>query len=100
MHIHWGLEIVLSNLESLHENKTWNNNNFTIKSVDLLGAAVDDEEVSTNPIDILTDLTNLGIPKSDYGQAIEAVVTNFTNYFSSKDNTLEPKPQKTDLSIF
>ena len=33
-----GARVVLSNLESLHENKTWNNNNFTIKSVDLLGA--------------------------------------------------------------
>ena len=35
-----GARVVLSNLESLHENKTWNNNNFTIKSVDLLGAAL------------------------------------------------------------
>ena len=95
-----GARVVLSNLERLHENKTWNNNNFTIKSVDLLGAAVDDEEVSTNPIDILTDLTNLGTPKSDYGQAIEAVVTNFTNYFSSKDNTLEPNPEKPIYPFF
>jgi len=59
-----------------------------------LGAAIDDEEVSTNPIDILIDLTNVGTPKSDYGQAIEAVVTNFTNSFSSKDNMLEPNPEK------
>jgi hypothetical protein len=72
----------------------WNENNLTIKSVDLLGAAVDDEEVSTNPQDILIDQTNWGTPKSDYGQAIEAVVTNFTNSFSSKDNMLEPNPEK------
>ena len=85
-----GAIVVLSSLDSLHENQTWNNNNFNIKSTDLLGAAVDDEEVSTNPIDILNDPTNLGTPKSDYGQAIEVVVTNFTNFFSSKDNTLEP----------
>ena len=89
-----GARVVLSSLESLHENQTWNNNNFTIKSVDLLGATVDDEEVSTNPVDILIDPTNLGTPKSAYGQAIEAVVTNFTNSFSSKDNMLEPNPEK------
>ena len=51
-------------------------------------------------IDILIDLTNLGTPKSDYGQAIEAVVTNFTNYFSSKDNTLEPNPEKPIYPFF
>jgi pimeloyl-ACP methyl ester carboxylesterase len=89
-----GARVVLNSLESLHKNQTWNGNNFTIKSVDLLGAAVDDEEVSTNPQDILIDLTNLGTPKSDYGQAIEAVVMNFTNSFSTKDNTLEPNPEK------
>ena len=35
-----GARVVLSNLDSLHKNQTWNNNNFTIKSVDLLGATV------------------------------------------------------------
>ena len=89
-----GARVVLSSLDSLHKNQTCNNNNFTIKSVDLLGAAVDDEEVSTNPQDILIDQTNWGTPKSDYGHAIEAVVTNFTNSFSSKDNLLEPNPEK------
>jgi esterase/lipase superfamily enzyme len=49
-----GARVVLSSLDILHENQTWNNNNnnnFTIKSTDFLGAAVDDEEVSTNPIE-------------------------------------------------
>jgi hypothetical protein len=59
-----------------------------------LGVTVDDEEVSANPQDILIDQTNWGTPKSDYGQAIEAVVTNFTNSFSSKDTMLEPIPEK------
>jgi len=81
-----GARVVLSSLDSLH--------NFTIKSVDLLGAAVDDEEVSTNPQDVLIDQTNWGTPKSDYGQAIETEVTNFTNSFSRKDNLLEPNPEK------
>jgi pimeloyl-ACP methyl ester carboxylesterase len=95
-----GARVVLSSLESLHQNQTWNKNNFTIKSVDLLGAAVDDEEVSTNPGDILIDPTNFGTPKSAYGQAIEAVVTNFTNFFSSKDNTLEPNLEKPIYPFF
>jgi hypothetical protein len=95
-----GARVVLSSLDALYKNQTWNSNSFTIKSVDLLGAAVDDEEVSTNPIDILNDPTNLGTPKSDYGQAIEAVVTNFRNYFSSKDNTLEPNPEKPIYPFF
>jgi hypothetical protein len=77
----------------LHENETWNKNNFTIKSVDLLGAAVDDEEVSTNPQDILIDQTNCGTPKSDYGQAIETEVTNFTNSINSEGYILEPTPE-------
>jgi pimeloyl-ACP methyl ester carboxylesterase len=95
-----GARIVLSSLDSLHENQTWNNNNFNIKSTDLLGAAVDDEEVSTNPDDILIDPTNFGTPKSAYGQAIQAVVTNFTNFFSSKDNTLEPNLEKPIYPFF
>jgi pimeloyl-ACP methyl ester carboxylesterase len=95
-----GARVVLSSLDSLHENQTWNNNNFNIKSTDLLGAAVDDEEVSTNPDDILIDPTNFGTPKSAYGQVIEAVVTNFTNFFSSKDNTLEPNLEKPIYPFF
>ena len=88
-----GARVVLSSLESLHENETWNKNNFTIKSVDLLGAAVDDEEVSTNPQDILIDQTNWGAPKSDYGHAIETEVTNFTISINGEDYILEPIPE-------
>ena len=95
-----GARAVLSSLESLHQNQTWNKNKFTIKSVDLLGAAVDDEEVSTHPGDILIDPTNFGTPKLAYGQAIKTVVTNFTNFFSSKDNTLEPNLEKPIYPFF
>jgi hypothetical protein len=95
-----GAKVVVSSLDTLYKNETWNSNNFTIASVDLLGAAVDDEEVSTNHIDILNDPTNLGSPKSDYGQAIAAVVTNFTNFYSSKDNTLEPNFEKPIYPFF
>jgi hypothetical protein len=69
-------------------------NNFIIESVDLLGAAVDDEEVSNTTQDVLIDQTNWGSPKSDYGHAIETEVKNFTNYFSSEDYMLEPIPEK------
>ncbi len=81
---------VVSSLESLHENPQWNTNNSKIKSVHFIGAAVDDEEVSTRPEFILIDETNWGSPKSDYGQAIRSEVINFTNLFSSNDNLLKP----------
>ncbi|MGH9976299.1 MAG: alpha/beta hydrolase [Nitrososphaeraceae archaeon] len=85
-----GARVVLSSLDSLHDNPLWYKTNFQIKSIHLLGAAVDDEEVSNRSEFITIDPTNWGSPKSDYGQAIEAEVTNFTNLFSSKDNLLRP----------
>jgi|SRR5918999_559509 pimeloyl-ACP methyl ester carboxylesterase len=85
-----GARVVLSSLDSLNKNQTWNNGNFTIASVHLMAAAVDDEEVSMYPKDILNDLTNWGSPKSDYGRAIQEEVIKFDNLFSIKDNVLEP----------
>ena len=85
-----GARVVLSSLDSLHDNPLWYKNNLKIKSVHLLGAAVDDEEVSNRSEFIIIDQTNWGSPKSDYGQAIEAEVINFANLFSSKDNLLRP----------
>jgi hypothetical protein len=87
-----GARVVLSGLDSLLMNKTWNDSNFKLSSVHLIGAAVDNEEVSTKREDILIDTTNLGSPKSDYGQAIAKEVNKFYNLFSSKDNLLEPDP--------
>ena len=49
----------------------WKNNGFKIASVHLMGAAVDDEEVSKNPLDISSDSTNANTVKSAYGKAIE-----------------------------
>jgi esterase/lipase superfamily enzyme len=47
-----GARLVLSALNSLHnENQEWNNKNFKVASVHLMGAAVDDEEPSKNYID-------------------------------------------------
>lgn len=47
-----GSRVILSALQYLHENPVWNNNtnNFKIASVHLMGAAVDNEEVSINSI--------------------------------------------------
>jgi hypothetical protein len=87
-----GARIILSSLESLHKNAIWNNNNYQITSVHLLGAAVDNEEVSKNIKDILFDGTNIGSVKtSAYGESIEQEVTDFYNLYSPNDNYLEPK---------
>ena len=67
--------------------------NYKIASVHLLGAAVDDEEVSKNPKDVLDDFTNWGTTKSDYGLAIEKVVDQFYNLFNPEDNVFEPNPK-------
>ena len=84
-----GARIILSSLDSLHKNATWNNSNFKVASVDLLGAAVDNEEVTMNPGDILVDKTNRGSPKSDYGGAIQEEVVRFYNLYNPKDNVFE-----------
>ena len=84
-----GARVILSSLDSLHKNATWNNSNFKVASVDLLGATVDDEEVTLNPGDILVDRTNWGSPKSDYGGAIQEEVVRFYNLYNPKDNVFE-----------
>ncbi len=89
-----GARVVLSAIESLHNNPIWNNNsnNFTITSVNLMGAAVDDEEVSTNPLDILSDSTNSNSVKFAYGKAIQDEVIKFFNMNNPEDNALESLP--------
>ena len=95
-----GARVVLNSLDSLHKNPLWNNKNFKIKSVHFMGAAVDDEEVSSRSEFILIDQTNWGSAKSDYGQAIQEEVINFYNLFSSKDNMLEPFPDLPSVPIY
>ena len=41
-----GARVVLSSLDNLNNNQRWNDNNFTIASVHLMGAAVDNEKIS------------------------------------------------------
>lgn len=72
-----GARVILNSLESLHDNhQAWNDANYTIASVHLIGAAVDDEEVSTD--------SALG-----FGGHIQEEVEEFHNKFSPEDNILE-----------
>jgi hypothetical protein len=100
-----GSRVILSALESLHENPVWNNstNNFKIASVHLMGAAVDNEEVSMNAIDHfnypgwgqgpLGCFPNHYYPgdgvKFPYGNAINGEVVKFYNLINPQDNVLE-----------
>lgn len=87
-----GARVALSSLDSLLRNSTWNNGNFTLASVHLLAAAVDNEEMSKDPTDIVADPTNAYSVKSAYGKAIEEEVVRFYNLRSSEDNVLEMYP--------
>jgi pimeloyl-ACP methyl ester carboxylesterase len=86
-----GARVILSTLDSLHSNTIWNNQNFKIKSVHLMGAAVDNEEVSTNPADIPDDPPFVGVAgiKSAYGVSIQDEVARFYNLFDGEDNALQ-----------
>lgn len=82
-----GAMVVLSSLDSLHNNQIWNDNNFAIASVHLMGAAADNEEISKN-------LSDTGDSPNDdaivYGQAIEEEVRHFYNLYNPEDDALEP----------
>lgn len=87
-----GARVALNALDYLNKNRDWNDNNFRITSVHLMGAAVDDEEVSKDPNDILIDTTNLDTNKikSAFGKAIENEVVRFYNLFNPEDDVLGP----------
>jgi hypothetical protein len=80
-----GARVLLESLHSLYNSHAWNSNNFKISSVHLMGAAVDDGEVSKNAADVSSD----GI-KSAYGKPIEKEVSHFYNLFNLEDDALEP----------
>ena len=74
-----GAAVVNSTLIAINNNQTLNNNvsnnnNFNIKSVHLLGAAIDRSVVASN---------------TSLGKAIENVVDNFYNLRNPEDNMLE-----------
>ena len=88
-----GARVILSTLDSLNKDRIWNsaNNNFNITSVNLMGAAVDDEEVSKDSIDHFNPPESMqpnGV-KFAYGKAIEEEVDRFYNLFDPQDNILQ-----------
>jgi hypothetical protein len=93
-----GARVALSSLENLHMNQQWNDKNFKITTIHLMGAAVDDEEVAQSPSYIIDNPSALldinewydayGI-KSAYGNAIEEEVVKFYNLFDPQDNALQ-----------
>jgi esterase/lipase superfamily enzyme len=69
-----GARVVLNALQSLHNNQEWRNEKFKVTSVHLLGGAVDNEEVSKDSWDIVSDPTNFNgtfTMKFPYGNAIQ-----------------------------
>ena len=96
-----GSRVVLSSLEylSTHQNTFVNQSSKIIKSVHLMGAAVDNEEVSLNSIAGFNNpfpwfaIPSCTIDKSGvkfaYGNAIQEVVEDFYNLVNSDDNVLQ-----------
>jgi hypothetical protein len=90
-----GSRVILSTLDNLRtlmakDNNT--NNDFKIASVHILGAAVDNEEVSKNSIkhyNLPSWLHDSSDVKKAYGQVIGQVVSKFYNLFNPADNVLE-----------
>lgn len=100
-----GSRVILSALQNLHENSAWNDptNNFKITSIHLMGAAVDDEEVSMNTINEFNQpswgqaplgcypnhyYTGNGV-KFPYGTTIAEEVVKFYNLINPEDNVLQ-----------
>jgi len=82
-----GSRVTLSALQWIHDNIKEQNNNNTLKeitSVHLMGAAVNNDQISTNPNDCISYTPYL--PCS--GEAIQSEVGYFSNLFNPEDNTL------------
>ena len=80
-----GSRVILSSLDGLANS---NQLQYKIASVNLMGAAVDNDEVSKNPNDVLiADNDNI---KSAYGKDIEKTVLKFYNLVNTEDDALEP----------
>jgi hypothetical protein len=85
-----GAMVVLSALQDLTGNQEWNisggsgSSIFKVESVHLMGAAVDDEQISTDSSDTDDDPGD-----KMYGHSIESLVVGFYNLFDTQDNALE-----------
>ena len=101
-----GSRVVVEAIRNLDGNLQWNHQQQKLLSVDLLGAAIDDEEVSTNPNDRNDDKYQ---PRADaydptiksiYGDAIERQVIQFHNWYNPEDDVLEPEPDCISIGFF
>jgi hypothetical protein len=69
-----GAQVILNALDHLRNDCIWNNRGYAISPVHLLGAAVDDEEISA---------------RSSFGIAIQNELDEFHNKFNPEDDILE-----------
>jgi hypothetical protein len=83
-----GSRVTLSALESLYTN----DKNSIIESVHLLGAAIDDEQISLNSQDCAKNVPKLECS----GEAINSTTKIFFNLYNSEDNMLTPFFSGTD----
>jgi hypothetical protein len=83
-----GSRVIFSALHSLtqdNNNTEWNINNFKITSIHLMGAAIDDEQVSTNANDCMPNRPPL--PCS--GNVTSSEVETLYNLINAEDNLLQ-----------
>lgn len=80
-----GSRVIFSGLENLHHNLSWNNQNYTLNSVHLLGAAIDYNQHSKNPTDCIVNQNSLNCS----GVVIQDEVESFYNLFNPQDNMLQ-----------
>jgi pimeloyl-ACP methyl ester carboxylesterase len=79
-----GARVLLSTLENLFRG---NELLYKIESVNLMGAAVDNDEISKNPDDVFD--SNYDNTKFAFGEAIERTVSKFYNLVNAEDDVLE-----------
>jgi hypothetical protein len=83
-----GTMVIFNALAILDTNQEWNSNNFKIASIHLMGAAVDDEEVSKRSSDTGDSAYD---DEEVYGGAMERQVIKSYNLFNPQDDIVEPR---------
>jgi hypothetical protein len=88
-----GSRLTLSAIQNLYETN-YTDVSKRITSVHLLGAAVDNEQVSMNHDQCTLNIPHLGCS----GKAIKTVVENFYNLYNPEDNMLAPEEVSIDIT--
>lgn len=84
-----GSRVILSSIQSLYDNNPQVLIADIITSVHLLGAAVDDEQISIDDLDECHYLNRPSLKCS--GESVSIVVRHFYNLYNSEDNMLAPQ---------